>query len=223
MCYVLLSVSMCFRARHVCVFEEMTWTCALPVFVCRCVMPEVSAKNQSVNSCVILLVYRWWSPKCLSCRYVPVLYLPVTVCMHVSLIWSVMLTSRSSAGAKDVKSAWQRMGSEEGKIMRTYICVVWLRRHENRNKEIKGGHETERETLLQLMMLKSMLWTGCLTLLLFTVDKAEQLLRGRRERDGTIVIFIVHRDKNTHNNLIVVNFNWSHNHNCELKCLLWVT
>ncbi len=161
----------CVLEQGMSVFEEMTWTCALPVFVCRCVMPEVSAKNQSVNSCVILLVYRWWSPKCLSCRYVPVLYLPVTVCMHGSLIWSVMLTSRSSAGAKDVKSAWQRMGSEEGKIMRTYICVVWLRRHENRNKEIKGGHETERETLLQLMMLKSSFLGGSLQAVLHMLTK----------------------------------------------------
>ncbi len=40
-------------------------------------------------------------------------------------------------------------------------------------------------------------------------------------RDGTVIIFILNQDKNTHNKLIVVNLNYSHKrHNCELKDLL---
>lgn len=63
-----------------------------------------------------------------------------------------------------------------GGLMHTYICVIWLRRHEKRNQERENMKK--RETLLQLMMCRPMHWLETVSLWCgyTAVDKANHHL-----------------------------------------------
>lgn len=99
----------------------------VPVFVCRGVMLEH------------VLICMWYSLS--TCDGSSLCMFPVCVSLTVYLLyvcvicfnWSVKLTSQSSAGAEDVKFGSVQKGERRGgEIMRTYICVIWLRGSEKR-------------------------------------------------------------------------------------------